>query len=276
VDAPEAKASDHRTPSVEHPASVLRDLNARHPWLPFLLPFIVYMAASMFEPSQPKGREGVAPIDAPNSLGIRYAHYPIVYTAKLVLTVAAMIVVLPGYRQFPFRISLLAVGVGIAGSVLWIAICGLRLEQHLVDWLGPDSRIIGLLGLGERPAYNPLDQLAHSPVWAYTFLAIRFIGLVLIVPIIEEFFLRGFLMRYIMGPNWWQIPFGQVNSAAIALGTLFPVLYHPEKLAALAWFSLVTWLMIRTRNIWDCVAAHAITNLALGLYVVTQGEWRLW
>ena len=31
----------------------------------------------MFEPSQPKGREGVAPIDAPNALGIRYAHYPI-------------------------------------------------------------------------------------------------------------------------------------------------------------------------------------------------------
>jgi hypothetical protein len=234
------------------------------------------MAASMFEPSQPKGREGVAPIDAPNALGIRYAHYPIVYTAKLVLTVAAMIVVIPGYRQFPFRISLLAVGVGIVGSVLWIAICSLRLEQHLVDWLGPDSRIVGLLGLGDRPAYNPLDQLAHSPTWAYIFLTIRFIGLVLIVPIIEEFFLRGFLMRYIMGPNWWQIPFGQVNGAAIALGTLFPVLYHPEKLAALVWFSLVTWLMIRTRNIWDCVAAHAITNLALGIYVVTQGEWRLW
>jgi CAAX prenyl protease-like protein len=107
-------------------------------------------------------------------------------------------------------------------------------------------------------------------------LAIRFIGLVLIVPIIEEFFLRGFLMRYVMGGNWWQIPFGQVNGAAIAIGTAFPVLYHPEKLAALVWFSLITWLMIRTRNIWDCVAAHAITNFALGIYVVTQGEWRLW
>jgi membrane protease YdiL (CAAX protease family) len=38
---------------------------------------------------------------------------------------------------------------------------------------------------------------------------------------------------------------------------------------------MVTWLMVRTRNIWDCVVAHALTNLILGIYVVTTGTWRL-
>ncbi len=38
---------------------------------------------------------------------------------------------------------------------------------------------------------------------------------------------------------------------------------------------MITWLMLRTRNIWDCVAAHAITNLILGVYVVASGAWRL-
>ena len=38
---------------------------------------------------------------------------------------------------------------------------------------------------------------------------------------------------------------------------------------------MVTWLMVRTRNIWDCVVAHAITNLLLGIYVVSTGEWQL-
>jgi CAAX prenyl protease-like protein len=261
------------------PAAPLRDRRsvlAAHPWLTFLLPFIVYMAASMFEPTPPHSREGVAPIDAPNALGIRYAHYPYVYTAKIALTVAAMIYVLPGYRQFSFRVSLLAIAVGLVGGVLWIAICNLQLEEYLVDWLGAKSRIIGLLGLGERSAYNPLEQLQATPTWAYAFLAIRFFGLVLIVPVIEEFFLRGFLMRYVMNPTWWEVPFGEANRAAILVGTLFPVLYHPEKLAALVWFSLVTWLMLRTKNIWDCVAAHAITNLMLGIYVVVAHDWRLW
>ena len=76
--------------------------------------------------------------------------------------------------------------------------------------------------------------------------------------------------------TWWEVPFGEVTSTAILIGTLFPVLYHPEKLAALVWFSLVTWLMIRTRNIWDCIAAHAITNLMLGIYVVSYADWRFW
>jgi membrane protease YdiL (CAAX protease family) len=54
------------------------------------------------------------------------------------------------------------------------------------------------------------------------------------------------------------------------------MLYHPEKLASLAWFSLVSWLMVRTKNFWDCVAAHAVTNFLLGVWVVTTGDWRLW
>jgi uncharacterized protein len=264
-------------PAIRNPQSAIRySLLSRHPWLPFLLPFIVYMAAGSFEPAPPQAPPGREAFDEPNSLGIRYAHYPIVYSAKIALTIAAMIYVLPGYRRFPFRISFLAIAVGIFGGIVWIAICNLRLEEHLVEWLGAKSRIIGWLGLAPRPAYNPLDQLAATPAWAYTFLAIRFLGLVLIVPVIEEFFLRGFLMRFVIRENWWQIPFGQATTTAILVGTLFPVLYHPEKLAALVWFSIVTWLMIRTKNIWDCVTAHAITNLLLGIYVVTQHQWRLW
>mgnify|MGYP006910770527 CR=1 FL=1 len=41
------------------------------------------------------------------------------------------------------------------------------------------------------------------------------------------------------------------------------------------WFSMVTWLYVRTRNIWDCVAAHAVYKVLLGIYVVSNGDWRL-
>jgi len=34
--------------------------------------------------------------------------------------------------------------------------------------------------------------------------------------------------------------------------------------------------MVRTRNFWDCVAAHAVTNLLLGVYIVAAGQWTLW
>lgn len=266
------------------------DLWQRHPWLPFLLPFAVYMVAGTFEPNPPTtyhssanadqtddvarpSDRSQAVIEADNWFGLRYAHYPVVYSAKLALTVAAMLLVVPGYRQFPIRVSPLAIVVGVVGVVLWIVLCELHWERKLLSAIGLE----GLLDFGARPAYNPLAQLAATPAWAYAFLAIRFVGLALVVPIIEEFFLRGLVMRYVIRDTWWEVPFGTLTPVAAVVGTAVPMLMHPgELLAAAVWFSLVTWLMARYRNIWDCVAAHAVTNLLLGIYVVTQKQWHLW
>ncbi len=241
---------------------------AEHRWLVFLLPLIVFMLVGSFEPP-PLGKgnpDGLLP-------RIPYEYYPIVYTIKIALTVAAVVFVLPGYREFPFRVSPLAFVVGVVGIVIWVGLCTLQLETKLLGPLGIDK----LLGLGARSAYDPFEEMQAQPAWcAWAFLAVRFFGLVVVVAVIEEFFLRGFVMRYVMDPNWWTVPFGKVNAAAVCLGTLIPVLMHPGELfAAAVWFSMVTLLMIKTKNIWDCVVAHAVTNLLLGIYVVTSGEWHL-
>ncbi|MCH2114660.1 MAG: CAAX prenyl protease-related protein [Pirellulales bacterium] len=220
-----------------------------------------------------------------------YRIYPWVYTTKVVLTLLAMVLVWRGYQAFPVRVSGLSVCVGVVGVVLWIALCQLRLEPKIIGpvdrFLGGfipgleegDTASVGLMGIldaGERSAFNPLEQLSDSPAWAYAFLAIRFFGLAMLVPVMEEFFLRGFLMRYVQHETWWQLPLGEVNRMAVVVGTLVPMLMHPgELLAAFVWFSMVTWLMVRTRNIWDCVVAHAVTNFLLGVYVVVWDQWQL-
>jgi CAAX prenyl protease-like protein len=243
-------------------------MNRKNPWLVFLLPFVVFMIVGSFEPSEDKlGGTMVG-------LSIPYSSYPLIYCLKILLTVAAILYVLPGYREFPFRISPLAVVVGIVGVVIWI---GLARFQDL--YLQPVFEKFGLGGLigAARPGFNPLEQLGDRPLWARTFLGIRLFGLAIVVPLLEEFFLRGFAMRFVIEKDWWKVPFGTVNRLAIAVGTVLPMLTHPEILAAAVWFSMVTWLMLRTKNIWDCVLAHAVTNLLLGIYVVKMGgeAWKL-
>ncbi|MCC6126259.1 MAG: CAAX prenyl protease-related protein [Pirellulales bacterium] len=247
-------------------------MNRKNPWLVFLLPFVVFMLVGAFEPTPDKPSGGII------GLSIPYDQYPLVYSLKIALSLAAVIFVWPGYREFPFRISPLSVAVGVVGIALWIGLCKLDLEhrylQPFLDKLG----LGWLIGSGERAGFNPLERLANQPVWAWTFLVFRFFGLALVVPIIEEFFLRGFVMRFVMEKDWWKVPFGRVNRLAVVAGTAVPMLMHPgELLAAAVWFSLVTWLMLRMKNIWDCVAAHAVTNFLLGVYVVTMGgeAWRL-
>jgi CAAX prenyl protease-like protein len=239
-----------------------------NPWLVFLLPFAVYLVVGSFEPLPPPPDE--AELEQWLDLGARYEHYPWIYGVKILLTAIAIVAVARGY---PPRRALhpLAYVVGVLGVVAWVAlahfqrwaVATLDMEQ-VTDWLG-----------GHRPAYNPIEQLGRTPA-GFLFLAVRFAGLAAIVPLIEEMFLRGFLMRYFARADWWNVPIGTPDQIGVAAAIVLPVLMHPqEALAAVIWFGAVAWLVIRTRNVWDCVVAHAITNLLLGIYVVTSGEWWL-
>ncbi|MEQ8209214.1 MAG: CAAX prenyl protease-related protein [Lacipirellulaceae bacterium] len=257
----------------------------RWPFATFLLPMVVFMLVTTLEPtpdSKPKAKEQASaetqadensldslPVETADAL-IPYRYYPVIYTLKVALVIATMIAVWPGYRTFPLKVSPLAFVVGVVGIVLWIALCKLDLEVALLKPIG----LGWLVESGTRSAYNPLEELADNPLWAYGFLVVRFIGLAVLVPIFEEFFLRGLAMRFVVDDRFERVPFGYVTPAAIVAGTAIPMLMHPgELLAAFVWFSLVTWLMIRTKNIWDCVVAHAVTNFLLGVYVVKTGEW---
>lgn len=283
------------------------------PWLVFVAPFVVYLLLTQLDPSPPERAPAAAAADqattasppaasgapadaapatsAPSEpatsrdgadqtktetggsglLGLEYRHYPLVYTLKIALTFGVMLFALPGYRQIPFRVSWLAPMVGAIGAPIWIGLC--RLETTLLpalglDWLGDTSA---------RTGFNPLVELADNPAWAYGFLAIRFFGLVIVVAVVEEFFLRGFLIRFLTRADWWNVPLGVATAFPLVAMTIAAALSHPpaEYLAAVVWFSLVSWLMLRTRSLWDCVVAHGVTNLLLGLYVVFSGSWEL-
>jgi CAAX prenyl protease-like protein len=239
-----------------------------NPWVVFLLPLAVYLVVGSFEPSPPTLEEeaGHPWID----LGIEYEHYPWIYGIKIVLTIAAIVAVA---RSYPRRSAIhpLAMAVGVAGVVVWIGLA--YLQRWMVDALGLQDAA-SWLG-GQRAAFNPLAELGHSPQ-GYLFLIIRFLGLAAVVPLIEEMFLRGFLMRFFAKPDWWNVPIGTPERWGIAAAIVLPVLMHPqEALAAVVWFGGVAWLAVRTKNVWDCVVAHAVTNLLLGAYVLSTGNWWL-
>jgi CAAX prenyl protease-like protein len=243
----------------------------RHRWVPFILPLAVYLLVGWLEPTLDK------PGGSAIGLAIAYEQYPLIYTLKIALSVAVLAFVWPAYREFPVRIVPLSILVGLVGAAIWIGLCRLDLEQRLLVPLLRPLGLDGLIAAGLRSGFDPLTQLADRPPWAWAFLTIRFFGLVAVVPVVEEMFYRGFLLRFVVRPNWWEVPPGKVNTLGVVLATLLPMAAHPpgELLAAAAWFSMITWLYVRTRSVWDCVAAHAVTNLLLGLYVVSTGEWQL-
>lgn len=201
------------------------------------------------------------------TLPSRKSDWPKYYTIGIALTALYVLFALPGMLRVPFSLSWWSVAVGVVGIFVWVGLAAL-------------DRAIGLgamLGLGVREGFDPFTELAGDRTWMFQFLAIRFFGLVLIVPLVEEFFIRGFLFRYVEDPDWDLVPYGVGGALAVGATVLYgPLAHAAEPLAALAWFGMMAWLYWRTRSIWDCVLAHAITNLLLGLYVVWTGTWELW
>ncbi|MEL6105174.1 MAG: CAAX prenyl protease-related protein [Planctomycetota bacterium] len=173
--------------------------------------------------------------------------------------------------QFPFAIDGWSFAVGVVGAFVWIGLCWLELERSILDVVGLSDHV-----LPERDAVNPFSiYSAGTPL--YSFLAFRFALLVVCVPVAEELFLRGFMMRAVEAEDWTRMPLSEIGRTGLAVGTIYGVLSHPgECVAAAIWFSMVTWMMVKTGRFWNCVVAHAVTNLLLGVYVCVYGQWQLW
>lgn len=140
-------------------------------------------------------------------------------------------------------------------------------------WVGVD-KAVPYPHLGTRSGFDP-DGLRTSPAWIL-FLAVRFYGLVLMVPVMEELFWRSFLLRYLTRHDYQALPMGAFSGFALAVVTAASAISHPEWLvAAVASIAYAFWLR-RTRSLFAAIVAHASTNLALGVYVLVTGEWHYW
>src|SRR6202030_3615984 len=98
----------------------------------------------------------------------------------------------------------------------------------------------------------------------------RFLRLVLVVPLLEEIFWRGFLLRYLINEKFTGVRMGAFSWLSFAVVTLGFGFTHSQAdwLAALVTGALYNFVAYRTKSLASCVAAHAITNLLLGIWIV--------
>lgn len=228
--------------------------------LPFVLPLAVFLLIASRYPD-------FASEDEPDAILRSAQWYLGMIALQVVLAVGALVYFWKIYLQhFPFRVSLLSVAVGALGVVIWIGICSLELEP----------KVLGLLGFDfSRPSFDPFTL--HDLGVRAAFLCFRMLLLVILVPLIEELFLRGWFVRWVEDPAWENLPLQGLSWKALLAASAYGVLTHPtEAIAAFVWFGLVSWLMNKTGSLWDCVIAHAVTNLLLGIYVLIFAQWHLW
>ena len=141
-----------------------------------------------------------------------------------------------------------------------------------VGWIAPQQ----FFGFAPRPnGFNP-DVFAGPAYW--TTVILRFVRLVLVVPLVEEIFWRGFLLRYLISEKFRRVPVGTFSWLSFAVVTIgFGFSHSPEDwIAALITGALYNCVAYRTRSLASCVLAHAVTNFLLGLWIMKTRQWGFW
>lgn len=157
-------------------------------------------------------------------LGLSYEAW---YLIKILVVMAALVYFRRHYPAYSPRGIPLGIAAGCVGIILWIALA--KLQESIPGLTDLLSSI-----LGNRVGYNPFEN-SDAPFGGWGFVAVRLLGLAVIVPVMEEIFWRGFLARYLINERFTRVPQGVFTPASFAIVTALFVAVHPELLAATAW-----------------------------------------
>ncbi len=143
-----------------------------------------------------------------------------------------------------------------------------------VLWISPQA----FFGVAPRTEGFDPSTFAGQPAAYWSTVLLRFLRLVIVVPLVEEIFWRGFLLRYFINDKFDEVPFGTFSWLSFAVVTIGFTFAHssadwPAAAATGVLYNLVAY---RTKSLVSCVIAHAVTNLLLGLWIMNTRQWGFW
>ncbi len=116
--------------------------------------------------------------------------------------------------------------------------------------------------------------MAPSERWAW--IAIRAAGSCLVIPLVEELAFRGFLLPWLVSPEFDGVPPSVWTWPALILSSLaFGAIHRQWLVATLAGLAFAAARLHRGR-LGAAVLAHALCNAGVAAAVLLGGRWDLW
>lgn len=177
-------------------------------------------------------------------------HSEVGYVIRTALVGFLLILFFRKYKEINYTFSKLAVIVGISVFVIWV-IAVLFTYDTAQESTFPEQHRLLLYG-------------------------VHFIGAILVAPLIEELFVRSYLMRLIISNDWRSVAIGKATMPSFLITVLFFGLAHNQIIAGIIVGILLNFLLYYTQNITDCIIAHSVANALLFIYVILTQSFFLW
>jgi exosortase E/protease (VPEID-CTERM system) len=193
-----------------------------------ILPFVAFMAAGVVA-------------------GALFSHPDLGYPLVALVLAGTVALFGPHFRRILPEGDPVPLAAGVAVGAGWIAL------DRLTPAAGGEALAAGLAAL---------------PAWALAgWIAARLAGTVILVPLVEEAFFRGYLLaRLDRGGLAWRV-------AAVAVSTVLFAALHGRWLAAALAGLVFALAMLRRGRLGDAVAAHMAANAVVALWATMQGDW---
>ncbi len=150
---------------------------------------------------------------------------------------------------------LLAVLAGFAVFLIWI-------------WFDDDWAV-----LARWPGFIPHEPDGNAN-WPMALM--RLAGFSLVVPVMEELFWRSLVLRWIEKHEFLSVDPRRVGARAFLITMVLFMLEHDRWFGGAIAGAVYNALYMRSRNLWVPIVAHAVTNGALGVWVLYTGNWQFW
>jgi uncharacterized protein len=186
------------------------------------------------------------------------------YLIRFLIVAVLILTVSRPYLSLRPSAPMASIVIGIAVFLIWIGPDALFGYRHF--WLF-ENRLTG----------SATSSLAPELKNNLAFILLRSAGSFLLVPILEELFWRGWMMRWLIDMDFLKVPLGKyVPSVFWIVAILFASEHGPYWEVGLAAGIIYNWWLIRTRNLADCILGHAVTNAVLAGYVLVTDRWQYW
>lgn len=163
---------------------------------------------------------------------------------------------------------LLGVVFGLLSAALWVG------GQHLFNGLGLGGAWFGLKAPAEP--IDPRIGLTATAWWSQAVLRIAVATIT--VPIVEELFWRGFMLRALIDyARFDKLPMHQFTWISFLGTALLSTLQHPANwgISIFCWMAF-NGLFYWKRSLAFLMIVHGVTNLALYVYTIRRGDWQFW
>ena len=198
-------------------------------------------------------------------LAERHGLYPAAYTARALIVGGMLIAFRKSYTAIRWNHWWLGILVGVAGIFQWVPM-QLFLEKHFAMFRADPATV-----------FNP-ELFFPSEAQRWAFYAVRIVGAVVVVPVMEELFWRDFGWRTVIAPNDFKLAgVGEWDwKAFVVIPLVFAMVHANWWATSVVWAFMIGGLLAVTRSLGACIIAHATTNLLLAAWVLYSRRWDFW